>query len=172
MKKISDETKSFIINQSNNGESVAKLSETTGVSRSTIYGWLKSSQAKTDGKPVNKSTINGLESKLARLSTIIEILQTAFEVETIPTKIRLEKLEQLYGEYNVHNLCEALMVPRGTFYNHIKRNKRTHTWYAERREKLRLQILQIYNDNRQVFGSKKITAILKSRGVKVSEEMV
>lgn len=81
-------------------------------------------------------------------------------------------MEQLYGEYNVHNLCEALMVPRGTFYNHIKRNKRTHTWYAERREKLRLQILQIYNDNRQVFGSKKITAILKSRGVKVSEEMV
>ena len=107
-----------------------------------------------------------------RLSTLIKILQKVFDVENIPTQIRLEKLERLYEEYNIHNLCDALMVPRGTFYNHIKRNKRDNSWYSQRREIIREQIQEIYDDNRQVFGSPKITAVLKSRGVRVSEGMV
>jgi transposase InsO family protein len=81
-------------------------------------------------------------------------------------------MEKIYGDYNIHNLCDALMVPRSTFYNHIKRNKRTLAWYAIRREELREQIREIYDDNRQIFGSKKIAAVLKSRGVRVSVEMV
>ena len=58
----------------------------------------------------------------------------------------MEELEKLYGDYNVHNLCDALMVPRGTLYNHIKRNKRDNSWYAQRRENLREQIQEIYDD--------------------------
>ena len=54
--------------------------------------------------------------------------------------IKLEVLEDLYGKYNVHIICEALNVPRGTFYNHILRNKRDNTWYAKRKEELRLKI--------------------------------
>ena len=172
MKQISIETKTSIINRFNNGESVSELTEATGVARSTIYGWIKAAQSDSENEPVNKKTVNNLESKVIRLSTLIEILQKVFDVENIPTQIRLEELEKLYGDYNVHNLCDALMVPRGTFYNHIKRNKRDNSWYAQRRENLREQIQEIYDDNRQVFGSPKITAILKSRGVSVSEEMV
>lgn len=96
----------------------------TGVARSTIYRWIKAAQSDSENKPVNRKTVNDLESKIICLSTLIEILQKIFDVENIPTRIRLEELEKLYGDYNVHNLCDALMVPRGTFYNHIKRNKR------------------------------------------------
>ena len=172
MKQISIETKTSIINRFNNGESVSELTEATGVARSTIYGWIKAAQSDSENKLVNRKTVNDLESKVIRLSTLIEILQKVFDVENIPTRIRLEELEKLYGDYNVHNLCDALMVPRGTFYNHIKRNKRDNSWYAQRRENLREQIQEIYDDNRQVFGSPKVTAVLKSRGVSVSEEMV
>lgn len=172
MKRISIETKTDIINRYNNGESVAELTKTTGVARSTIYGWLKASQSESENKPDNKKTINDLERKLIRLSTLIEILQKVFDVENIPTQIRLEELEKLYGDYNVHNLCDALMVPRGTFYNHIKRNKRDNAWYAKRRENLREQIQAIYDDSNQIYGSPKIAAVLKSRGVRVTEGMV
>ena len=171
MKHISKETKASIINRYNNGESVVELTEATGVARSTIYGWLKADRESAK-KPVTKKTVNDLNRAVIRLSTLIKILQKVFDVENIPTQIRLEKLERLYGEYNIHNLCDALMVPRGTFYNHIKRNKRDNSWYSQRREIIREQIQEIYDDNRQVFGSPKITAVLKSRGVRVSEGMV
>ena len=171
MKHISKETKASIINRYNNGESVVELTEATGVARSTIYGWLKADRESAK-KPVTKKTVNDLNRAVIRLSTLIKILQKVFDVENIPTQIRLEKLERLYEEYNIHNLCDALMVPRGTFYNHIKRNKRDNSWYSQRREIIREQIQEIYDDNRQVFGSPKITAVLKSRGVRVSEGMV
>ena len=172
MKKISFETKESIINRYFNGESVAELTEATGVARSTIYGWLKASQSESENKPVNKKTVNDLERKIIRLSTIIEIMQKVFDVENIPTQVRLEELERLNGEYNVHNLCDALMVPRGTFYNHIKRNKRDNAWYAKRRESLREEIQKIYYDKHQIYGSPKIAATLRSRGIKVTEGMV
>ena len=172
MKKISIETKTDIINRYFNGESVTELTEAIGVARSTIYGWLKASQSESENKPVNKKTVNDLERKIIRLSTIIEIMQKVFDVENIPTQIRLEELERLYGDYNVHNLCDALMVPRGTFYNHIKRNKRDNAWYAKRRESLREEIQKIYYDKHQIYGSPKIAATLRSRGIKVTEGMV
>ena len=172
MKKISFETKESIINRYFNGESVTELTEAIGVARSTIYGWLKASQSESENKPVNKKTVNDLERKIIRLSTIIEIMQKVFDVENIPTQIRLEELERLYGEYNVHNLCDALMVPRGTFYNHIKRNKRDNAWYAKRRESLREEIQKIYYDKHQIYGSPKIAATLRSRGIKITEGMV
>ena len=31
--------------------------------------------------------------------------------------------EPLYDQFNIHTLCDALEVSRGTFYNHILRNK-------------------------------------------------
>ena len=38
---------------------------------------------------------------------------------------------QLYGKYNVHVICDAFDIPRGTFYNHVLRNKKDNTWYAK-----------------------------------------
>ena len=86
MKQISIETKTSIINRFNNGESVSELTEATGVARSTIYGWIKAAQSDSENEPVNKKTVNNLESKVIRLSTLIEILQKVFDVENIDWK--------------------------------------------------------------------------------------
>lgn len=89
-----------------------------------------------------------------------------------PLKEKLNAMAPLYEKYNVHWLCEAMQVDRGTFYNHIFRNKKDNTWYAKRREILREEILKIYEENRQIFGAGKITAILKQKGYRTSEETV
>ena len=147
MKHISSERKTNIINRYYNGDPVAELTEATGIARSTIYGWLKADRESAK-KPVTKKTVNDLNRAIIRLSTLIEILQKVFDVENIPTRIRMGELERLYGEYNIHNLCDALMVPRGTFYNHLKRNKRDNSWYSQRLEVLRGQRQEIYVDDR------------------------
>ena len=69
-------------------------------------------------------------------------------------------------------LCEALEVSLGTFYNYILRNKRDNAWYAKRREELRIQIQQVYDDSNQISGANKIAAVLKEKGLRVSNEMV
>ena len=59
MKHISSETKTSIINRYYNGETVAELNESTGIARSTIYGWLKANRESVK-KPVSKKTFNDL----------------------------------------------------------------------------------------------------------------
>ena len=88
-----------------------------------------------------------LETKVARLQGIIEILKKAGCSANDPLEVKLPALESLQGQYSVHMLCEALDVPRGTYYNYILRNKRTYTWYAKRREELRIEIQRIYDDS-------------------------
>lgn len=58
------------------------------------------------------------------------------------------------------------------FYNHIWRNKKSNTWYSKRREELRVMVQQIYDDNHQIFGARKIHAVMKEKGHHISVEMV
>lgn len=73
---------------------------------------------------------------------------------------------------NVHTLCEALNVARGTYYNHILRNKRDNVWYRKREEEYRILIHDVFYEFDQIFGVKKIHAILQQRGHRVKKEYV
>ena len=68
-------------------------------------------------------------------------------------------------------ICDALNIPRGTFYNHVFRKKR-YTWYSKRKEELRMRKQEIYDENNQILGAVKIAAIMRNEGAKVSEEIV
>lgn len=46
------------------------------------------------------------------------------------------------------------------------------TWYTQRRKELRVKIKQIYDDSNQIFGAKKICAVLKEHGHSITEETV
>lgn len=154
------------------GESVATIAADTGISRSTLYAWIKSAQIEPGMVEFTRKNFRMLEAKVKRLEGIVEILQIANCTANAPLNEKLQALEELHGQYNVHMFCDALKVPRGTFYNYIFRNKRDNTWYAKRREELRIRIQQIYDESKQIFGAGKITAVMKEEGYKVSQEMV
>ena len=113
-----------------------------------------------------------LETKVKRLEGIIEIIKKANALPNAPLQQKLYAAEKLSGEYSVHMICDALDIARGTYYNHVLRNKRDNTWYAKRREELRIQIQEVFDENHQIFGAVKITAVLKSKGIKTSTKMV
>ncbi|WP_330587543.1 IS3 family transposase [Acutalibacter sp. 1XD8-36] len=52
------------------------------------------------------------------------------------------------------------------------RNKRENTSYAQRRKELCDVIQQIYDESNQIFGAKKIFAIMKEKGYHTSPDMV
>ena len=168
-----EEIRSQIITRYKNKESVINLSKETCIPRSTIYRWINDYTAKTSIPPnVKNKEIKELERKVEKLQTMLAIIHELGISVNAPLKEKLNAMAPLYGKYNVHWLCEAMRVDRGTFYNHIFRNKKDNTWYAKRREILREEILKIYEENRQIFGAGKITAILKQKGYRTSEETV
>ena len=171
-KKYTEEQKQAVINQFTDGMSVVAIVSNTGIPRSTVYAWIKIYQTKQNKKEVSLKIFRVLETKVKRLEGIIEILQNVGCRVDDPLDIKLYALEQLYGQYSVHMLCDALKVSRGTFYNRVLRNKKDNTWYAKRREEYRLKIQQIYDDSNQIFGAAKIATVMKDNGYRISVEMV
>ena len=156
-------------------ESPTSIIKSVGISKSTFYKWLsdyRTEQAEAKRKGLTLRNFNLLEAKVKRLEGIIEIIKKANVLPNAPLQQKLYAAEKLSGEYSVHMICDALDISRGTYYNHILRNKRDNTWYAKRREALRIQIQEVFDENSQIFGARKIAAILRNRGVKVSDEMV
>lgn len=174
--KYSDEEKQKIIDRYIFGkESSASILADTGIPKSTFYNWLKvyrEEQINSKRKPINIRNFHLLENKVVRLEGIIEILKTADCTSQTSLKQRLYAAEQLHGKYSVHMICEALDIPRGTFYNHILRNKKDNTWYAKRREELRIRIREIFDENNQIFGAEKIAAVMRNEGIHVTNGMV
>ena len=168
-----EEVRSQIITRYKNKESIINILNETGIPRSTIYRWINDYTTKNSISPnIKDKEIKELERKVEKLQTMLAIIHELGISVNAPLKEKLTAMAPLYGKYNVHWLCEAMQVDRGTFYNHVFRNKKDNTWYAKRREILREAILKIYEENRQIFGAGKITAILKQKGYRTSEETV
>lgn len=144
------------------------------MSRSTLYLWVKQSldAQKDKGNLISVVGYKRLQGKVKRLEEIVQIYKTVNCNYNSPLKDKLYALEELYGHHSVHILCEALDVSRGTFYNHVLRNKKQNTVYVQRKEELREKIQKIYDDSNQIFGAGKIMAVLKQQGVKASEKTV
>ena len=175
MKSYSEQVKQQVIERYFSGEASASILTDTGIPKSTFYSWVRNYQEKqkdTNQKTVNIQNYHLIERKVARLEGIIEILKAATCTANAPLKQRLSEAERFYGKYNIHMICEAFDIPRGTFYNHVLRNKRDNTWYAKRKEELRIRIQEIYDESNQIFGAEKIAAVMKSEGIKVSKKMV
>ena len=137
MRAYTKEEKQTVIDRFMFGEPSANILDETSIPKSTFYGWLRAYREEQEAdkrKAVNIRNYHLLENKVARLERIIKILKSATCTAKSPLKQRLYAAEQLYGKYNVHIICAAFDIPRGTFCNHIFRNKRGNTWYAKRRE--------------------------------------
>jgi len=175
--KYSETQKNELVSRYLSGDSVSKVIAENDIPRSTFYAWIKKHNDEQNiGKAKNVSIGNYriLENKVERLKAIVKILQTASCTATAPLSEKLIVSEELYshGLYSVRVLCEALGVDRGTFYNHIFRNLKGNKSYVKRREDLRIKIQEIYDDSKQIFGAKKITAMLKNKGERISDKMV
>ena len=100
---------------------------------------------------------------------MLEVIQLSGLIDEVPLRRRLDILETLHAqheEYNVHELCEALNVARGTFYNHIFR-RADRSKYEKEQAQLMLQVQQIFDDSQQRFGAEKIRIILAENGIHV-----
>lgn len=165
---------SRIVDQYLGGLDVPLLSFETGVPRSTIYTWIKSYDQNISNTDhiISRKEYSNLTQRVARLDNMVKVLKSVRCTVSSPLQEKLNAIESLHGQFSVHILCEALEVARGTYYNHIFRNKRDDTIYAKNQEELRSLIKDIFDEYEQVMGAGKIHAILRERGYRTSERTV
>lgn len=168
----SDSEKSAIVAEYKQGIPVKGLSVKYEVSERTIYRWVKQYPIVAKETTPTVKEYGQLLHRVKKLEDIISILKTVNCTFRAPLKEKLAELELLYGQYDVHTLCEALDVSRGTFYNHILRNKRGNAWFEKRRDEYRILIREVFEEYHQVLGAEKIRTILIQRGYQVSTKFV
>lgn len=156
------------------GESVKSMAVEAGISKSTVYNWINLYKSKvlSKEKSFTRRETNQFKQTVKRQSDMIKILKSVNCTVNSPLKYKLYELEKLYGKYSVHVLCDSLEVSRSTFYNHILINKKENTLSAKKREELRPIIKDIFDSSGQIYGSKKIAAVLKNKGYKAGEHLV
>lgn len=168
-----EETKATILHLLDNGASIKELCMEYNISRSTVYRWSHDSKCYDgDNGILSLKDYHALQQRVKMLENIILVLKSVKCTVHAPLKEKLIELELLYGQYDVRTLCEALEVSRGTFYNHILRNKRGNAWFEKRREEYRILIREVFEEYHQVLGAEKIRTVLVQRGHQVSTEYV
>lgn len=171
-KQYSPEFKRQVVNLCRSGMPLPDVGEKFNVAVSTLYRWLKEYAPSAEGyTAVEYST---LQRQNTRLNHLLEIIVLSQIIDGTPLRRRLEilaKLHEQFEQYSVHELCEALHVSRGTFYNHIFR-RADRTAYFQERQALMLQVRQIFEDSKQRYGAKRIRAVLAESGIHVSEKRI
>ena len=171
-KSYSKEEKDKVIKQYESGVSITSIHKSTGVARSTLYNWVNMCSSCTSDKPLNRGDYNKLKSHCEKLENIIRILKTCGCSVDAPLKQRYEVIKELSSVYSITTLCDALNVPKGSYYNHILRNKNDDTLAARRIRELTPVVEEIYNESKQIFGAGKIAAIMNDRGYQTTEKTV
>ena len=160
----------FVIRYQNGG-SVIKLCLENGIGRSTFYEWVKKHDIENK-KNMKSPDIFKLNQKLQKAEKQLEIISLVGCTIKSPLKTKLYELEKLQGKYSVHALCRALDVDRGTYYNHILRNKKQDTSYTKRRETISKLVQEVFDESNQIFGINKIVSVLKTKGITTSYKYV
>ena len=173
--KYQEEFRKQVVACFNNGESIDSLCQKHKIARSTLYRWIKEYQPVISvDKVFSLSEFNTIVHRKERAEHLLEIIRLSNIVSNVPLRKRLEILADLHSkfeQYSVHELCDAMDVARGTFYNHIFRRV-DRTKYLHEHESLMLQVQQVFDDSGQRFGAEKIRVVMGESGVHISKKRI
>lgn len=158
------------------GESIKMLSQELHISQSTLYQWRKEyCSIKTPTRTYTPTEFDAISRRLQKLEHHMEIIRKTGYLSDVPLQKKLATLEELYNcadsPYSVHELCDALGVARGTFYNHIFR-RADRSKYEEEQTQLVLKVKQVFDDSEQRYGAEKIRTVLTNSGIRVSKKRI
>ena len=175
-KKYPDEFKVKAIRRYEKGESIQSLCQELHISQSTLYHWRREyCSIQTATHTYTPKEFDSITRRLQKAEHKLEIIQLSGYLSKVPLQDRIATLEHLHTEftkvYSVHELCEALDVARGTFYNHIFR-RADRSKYESEQAQLALKVKQIFDDSEQRYGAEKIRTILISNGLHVSKKHI
>ena len=170
------ELKVKTIHRYEKGESIKALSQELHISQSTLYQWHKEyCSIKTPTRTYTPTEFDTISCRLKKLEHYMEIIRQTGYLSNVPLQKKLATLEELYNRegnpFSVHELCDALDIARGTFYNHLFR-RADRSKYQEEQAQLMLKVKQVFDNSEQRFGAEKIRVVLAGSGIHVSKKQI
>lgn len=158
------------------GESIKAISQELHISQSTLYRWRKEYRTiQAPGHSYTPADFDALSRRLQKAEHELEVIRLSKYIAEVPLHKKLSTLEELYlkpdNPYSIHELCDALSVARGTFYNHIFRCA-DRSKYEDEQLELMLKVQQIFDDSKQRYGAEKIRVILAEGGIRTSAKRI
>lgn len=170
MKKFTEDIKTNLVNLFKQGMSVKELCAEYGISKASIYNWLKNDKSivgKDKAKFIKYSDYEKVQRLLKRKALEFDIIQELHCFKDATTKEKEIAISRLVGKYPIKTMCRLLDIPTGTFYNYRFRRKEV-TQNQIRDEQLKREIYRIFKESEGRFGPRKIFTKLKSIGVNTS----
>ncbi|MDO5401351.1 MAG: IS3 family transposase [Eubacteriales bacterium] len=174
-KRYDAATKEIILARYKNGVSASQVSQTTGISKSTIYKWVHTATpTEANENKLTQRNIQNLNRKIKRLESMFSIIRSLPDDMIASQDTRLKYAEKLYGksDYPLRVICDSLGIDKGTLLNRIHRGKHGGTQFKKKCDELRPIILQEFYDSNQIYGAGKMTVTLKQMGYRISEATV
>ena len=156
------------------GHSFAETQAKYGMAESTFFTWKQKfdkAHPMHEAITTNRTTCHKSKRHLEKLALELEVLRQCPCGRNASIDEKVAAVNALRGRYSIHVLCDALSLPRGTYYNR-KRRAGQRTSYEINDEKLKPLIRQIFHDSKNRFGRKPIHHKLAKLGYKVSEKRI
>lgn len=173
------------------GEPVKLVAEEIGYTPSLIYKWIREYREKGCFQPMKKNTaninvnpnditsaedINELKAQMLDMQMEIDILKETINVlkkdpgidqTALSNREKAVIIDALKNKYSLPDLLKKLNLAKSSYYYQEK------TIYAEDKySNLRKRIIQLFHENRDIFGYRRIHTLLHREGIKVSEKVV
>ena len=188
-KQASPELKYSVIMRCVNGnETVKSVSDDIGYTPSLIYKWLREYHKKglipTMKKPTDTPSfdfipgedIETLREQMLDMQMEIDILKETINVlkkdpgvdqTALKNREKAVIIDALKGKYSLPKLCKKLELPKSSYY-YQELSPRAKDKYRD----LRNRIAELFHENRNIFGYRRIHALLRNEGTIVSEKVV
>ena len=170
---MSDTTNSLVKFYERNHTMSETLSE-FGISESSLFAWKNQYDEAHQlfiSAPSERKNLRHSQARLKKTGEMLEVLERSSCGIYASIDEKMEAIAQLEGQYSIHVLCEALKLPRGTYYNR-KRNQGLMNSYQKSDEELKPLIGKVFHDNMDLLGRKPIKKKLQDMGITVSERRV
>lgn len=156
------------------GHTFAETQRKYGMSESTFYAWKKKfdlAHPLSDPAEKNENIKKKRQLHLEKLAMELEVIRQCPCGIDASTDDKIDAINTLSDKYSVRVLCEALELPRGTYYNR-KRREGSLTSYETNDILLKPLIEQIFRESKERFGRKPIHYKLAEMGYHVSEKKI
>lgn len=173
------------------GEPVKLVAEEIGYTPSLIYKWIREYREKGHFSSMKKTTanidvdpsdiksiedINELKAQMIDMQMEIDILKETINVlkkdpgvdqTALTNRENAVIIDALKDKYSLPILCKKLELAKSSYYY---QEKAIHA--EDKYLELRKKIIQLFHDNRDIFGYRKIHMLLRKEGIIVSEKIV
>lgn len=165
------ETKRRVLADISAGATVREVCVRYGIrARSTVFLWKREWRLERTGRLAERNR-SRLVQENESLRTDLEILLEAGCSARSPIGVRKEAFRRLVGTRPFNRLCRLLGLSRGEGH-YMRRRMEARTVYQKEDDRLRPLVKEAFDRSRGTYGKRRVCAVLRKAGHRVSPEHV